>query len=129
MRSGRTWIALLLALVLSTVPLFAMAEGGVTVTIGQVSEVANLNPTLYPRTPDSNVQCLIFDGLIKPQSDLSFGPSLAESWDVSEDGTLYTFHLRKDVTWHAKHKDRQTPRPAARADGSAKCRRGAPDPV
>ena len=100
MRSGKTWIALLLALVLSTVPLFAMAEGGVTVTIGQVSEVANLNPTLYPRTPDSNVQCLIFDGLIKPQSDLSFGPSLAESWDVSEDGTLYTFHLRKDVTWH-----------------------------
>ncbi len=100
MRSGKTWIALMLALLFATMPMIAMAEGNVSITIGQVSEVANLNPTLYPRTPDSNVQCLIFDGLIKPQSDLSFGPSLAESWDVSEDGTLYTFHLRKDVTWH-----------------------------
>jgi peptide/nickel transport system substrate-binding protein len=100
MKSGKTWIALMLALVFATLPLVAMAEGGVAVTIGQVSEVANLNPTLYPRTPDSNVQCLSFDGLIKPQPDLSFGPSLAESWDVSEDGTLYTFHLGKNITWH-----------------------------
>jgi len=100
MRSGRIWIALMLAVLLATAPLIGLAEGGATVTIGQVSEVANLNPTLYPRTPDSNVQCLIFDGLVKPQSVLSFGPSLAEGWDVSEDGTLYTFHLRKDVKWH-----------------------------
>jgi peptide/nickel transport system substrate-binding protein len=91
---------MVLALVLAAAPLAALAEGGVTVTIGQVSEVANLNPTLYPRTPDQNLQCLIFDGLVKPQPDLSFGPSLAESWDVSEDGKLYTFHLRKDVKWH-----------------------------
>jgi len=26
-------------------------------------------------------------------------PYLAKSWDVSEDGTVYTFHLRDDVTW------------------------------
>jgi peptide/nickel transport system substrate-binding protein len=91
---------MVLALVLAAAPLAALAEGGVTVTIGQVSEVANLNPTLYPRTPDQNLQCLIFDSLVKPQPDLSFGPSLAESWEVSEDGKLYTFHLRKDVKWH-----------------------------
>src|SRR5215216_2990809 len=28
-------------------------------------------------------------------------PSLAELWDVSADGTVYTFHLRKNAKWHA----------------------------
>jgi peptide/nickel transport system substrate-binding protein len=27
-------------------------------------------------------------------------PGLATSWEVSEDGTVYTFHLREGVTWH-----------------------------
>ena len=67
------------------------------VVIGQTSEVANLNPMQYPRTPDSNVQNLIFSFLVKPDASLNYEPDLAESWDISDDGTVYTFHLRKDV--------------------------------
>ena len=32
---------------------------GTSIVIGQSSEVANLNPMIQPRTPDSNVQCMI----------------------------------------------------------------------
>ena len=71
-----------------------------TITIGQASEVANLIPVLYPRTPDSNVQCLIFDTLVAPDENLGFTGDLADSWDISEDGKLYTFYLHKGVKWH-----------------------------
>jgi peptide/nickel transport system substrate-binding protein len=30
----------------------------------------------------------------------SIEPALAESWDISDDGLEYTFHLRQGVTWH-----------------------------
>jgi len=97
----RTLALTLAALLVLACLVPAMAEGGDGyVIIGQASEVANLNPMEYPRTPDSNVQNLIFSYLVQPDEELNFKPDLAESWDISEDGTVYTFHLRKDVTWH-----------------------------
>jgi peptide/nickel transport system substrate-binding protein len=32
-----------------------------------------------------------------------FLPALAETWEISSDGRVYTFHLRKSVTWHDGH--------------------------
>lgn len=73
---------------------------GTSVIIGQSSEVANLNPMIQPRTPDSNVQCMIYSFLVMPDEELNYVGDLAESWDISEDGTVYTFHLREGVKWH-----------------------------
>lgn len=39
----------------------------------------------------------IYNTLVETDSDLHIVPSLARSWDVSADGTVYTFHLRTDV--------------------------------
>ena len=75
-------------------------ESGSSIIIGQSSEVANLNPMIQPRTPDSNVQCLIFDYLVIPDENLNYVGDLAESWDISDDGTIYTFHLQEGVTWY-----------------------------
>ncbi len=43
---------------------------------------------------DRLVECEVIDGVAE------IVPSLAESWDVSDDGLVYTFHLRDDVTFH-----------------------------
>ena len=75
-------------------------DKGSSIVIGQSSEVANLNPMIQPRTPDSNVQCLIFDFLVIPDENLNYVGDLAKSRDISEDGTVYTFHLNEGVKWH-----------------------------
>lgn len=75
-------------------------SGGVY-TEALVGEFLRLNPFLdLYNPPDHAVDQLLFNGLIKfdsqgiPQSDL------AESWGVSVDGTVYNFSLRSDVVWH-----------------------------
>ena len=42
----------------------------------------------------------LYDSLVWLNDDNEIEPALAESWDVSEDGTEYTFHLREGVTFH-----------------------------
>lgn len=43
----------------------------------------------------------IFDTLVEfDLENYELVPGLATSWDVSDDGLVYTFHLREGVTWH-----------------------------
>ncbi len=42
----------------------------------------------------------LFSGLVQLDTNLQPIPDLADHWDVSSDGTIYTFHLRRDVTFH-----------------------------
>jgi peptide/nickel transport system substrate-binding protein len=46
------------------------------------------------------VQDAIFDALIARWRDLKFVPALAESWEVSPDARVWTFHLREGVSFH-----------------------------
>src|SRR3990170_3013161 len=42
----------------------------------------------------------IFSGLVSFDTDLNLVPDIAERWDISADGTVYTFHLRNNVLFH-----------------------------
>ncbi len=42
----------------------------------------------------------LFNGLVQISNDLEIKPCIAKSWDISEDGLVYTFHLRNDVFFH-----------------------------
>lgn len=42
----------------------------------------------------------VYDPLVWLTPDGTFFPGLAESWEISEDGLIFTFHLREDVSFH-----------------------------
>jgi ABC-type transport system substrate-binding protein len=49
---------------------------------------------------DTLVYYPLYNGLFDYGPDLSILPSLAESYEVSTNGSVYTYHLRHGVTWH-----------------------------
>ncbi|MCD8333717.1 MAG: ABC transporter substrate-binding protein [Clostridiales bacterium] len=40
-----------------------------------------------------------YDGLVEYDNENEIQPALAESWEVSDDGLTYTFHIREGVVW------------------------------
>lgn len=66
-----------------------------------VGSPARINPLFAPlNDPDRDLASLIFSGLTRLGPTGEILPDLAQSWEVSEDGLTYTFHLRPDVLWH-----------------------------
>ena len=47
-----------------------------------------------------DLDALLFDGLMRIGADGLPEPGLADSYDVDASGLVYTFHLRRGVTWH-----------------------------
>mgnify|MGYP000621072838 CR=1 FL=1 len=39
----------------------------------------------------------VYEGLLSRDSDNKVQPGLAKSWDISNDGTTYTFHLNENI--------------------------------
>jgi ABC-type transport system substrate-binding protein len=60
----------------------------------------SLDPALSTDVPTGRAVGYLFDGLTRFEPDARVEPALAERWDVTPDGTVYTFHLRKGVTFH-----------------------------
>ncbi|MBI4698640.1 MAG: peptide-binding protein [Nitrospirae bacterium] len=77
---------------------FTRAYGDALVT-GSIGEPSVLVPMLAGDSASHDVAGLIFNGLVKYDTDLSVIGDLAESWEVSPDGLIITFHLRRGVKW------------------------------
>ena len=76
------------------------APGG-TYVEGMVGAPQYLNPLLCPfNDVDQDVCALIFSGLVRYDEHGLPQPDLAERWEISADGLVYTFHLRPDARWH-----------------------------
>jgi oligopeptide transport system substrate-binding protein len=63
------------------------------------AEPESIDPAVITGQLDGRICYALFDGLLhfdrfgKPQ------PAIAERWDLSSDGKIYTFHLRSDAKW------------------------------
>ena len=75
------------------------SEGG-TLTEGVVGSARFINPLLALSEPDRDITQLVYSGLMRAQPDGSIIPDLASSYQISEDGTTYTFTLRPNLTFH-----------------------------
>lgn len=70
-----------------------------TVRLALSGEPASLDPGKTTAIDDSNVELQIFEGLTRMGLDQKLKPGVAESWEISPDGLVYTFHLRHDAKW------------------------------
>jgi peptide/nickel transport system substrate-binding protein len=66
-----------------------------------VGQPQHINPLLSASSDiDADLAEIIYSGLLKYDGKGLLIPDLAESYEISEDKTTYTFHLKKNVTWH-----------------------------
>ena len=62
-------------------------------------EVESLDPQEATDGTSFEVMANYTDGLTQMDADGAAVPAIAEKWDISDDGTVYTFHLREDAKW------------------------------
>ncbi|OWU85157.1 peptide ABC transporter substrate-binding protein [Oceanicola sp. 22II-s10i] len=84
----------------ATMPAGAQTPPGVLI-VGQIAEPKALDPAAVTAVNDFRILMNVYDGLVRYKSGtLEVEPALAESWEISEDGSVYTFKLREGVTFH-----------------------------
>ena len=70
-------------------------------SVGQIAEPLSLDPHRVTAVNDFRILVNLYEGLVRfSDGTLEVEPALADSWEISEDGTTYTFTLRDGVTFH-----------------------------
>lgn len=71
------------------------AEDELTVAVGM--DVEQLDPAFISDIPSERVASQVHDRLLRLDAEGNIQPNLAADWEVSEDASVWTFHLKDDV--------------------------------
>lgn len=71
-----------------------------SLTIGIDSDAVALDPLRVNDTLTMSILSNVYEPLVRMNNDSEIVPALAEKWDISDDGLVYTFTLRTDATFH-----------------------------
>ena len=83
-------------------------DGGV-LNYSEYGRTATLDPITSNEAISLRITELVFNGLVGIDEKQEIVPELAERWEASKDGRVYTFTLRRDVKWHPR--EGEEPRP------------------
>lgn len=99
LRMATTVRTVLVALLLASATA-ALAQAD-TVRIRYRGDINRLDPQFQSSLHDYGVADNIYSQLVRLEPGTSnIIPDLATSWEISDDGLTYTFHLRQGVQWH-----------------------------
>ncbi|MCO5069655.1 MAG: ABC transporter substrate-binding protein [Rhizobiaceae bacterium] len=97
----KPWKSILAAAVLALASSTAAMAARTDLVVGVVLEPPHLDPTAGAAAAiDEIVYANVFEGLTRITETGEVAPDLAESWEISEDGKVYTFKLHTGVKFH-----------------------------
>lgn len=97
-------VALSLAVVMASPPVYAATPDNMLVIANRIDDITTLDPAESFEFAGSDVIRNVYLKLVNfdPMNlDAGYQPEVAESWDVSEDGTTITFKIRDGLTFHS----------------------------
>ncbi len=92
--------AVIAVLLLISISACSGKGSGKAVSYPVSSSPSTLDPQYADETGAKLIINNIFEGLVRLDGEGKIIPGIAESWDVSEDGLTYTFHLQSGTEWY-----------------------------
>lgn len=93
-------LAVLLYPTISTAASSDQPKPGGTLTMGINKDLTMMNAMVRTQSTDRSIRDLMYDSLLGIDLKGNIQPYLAEAWEISADGKVYTFRLRKGVKFH-----------------------------
>ncbi|WP_082505397.1 ABC transporter substrate-binding protein [Aureimonas sp. Leaf324] len=127
-RLKRGAAALAISAAVLSAPMVALAQDGDTITVTYKDDIATLDPAIGYDWQNFSMIKAIFDGLMDYEPGTAkLRPGLAESYEISPDGKVFTFKLRDGVKFHngramtaedVKYSFERTVNPATQSPGA-----------